>query len=144
VTKSGTNDFHGALFEFVRNYKFNGRSFFAAKQDFLKRNQFGGTFGGPINQNKLFFFGGYQGTTTRQDPVIQRANVPTAAMLAGDFTAFSSAACRSTGAITLGAPFVNNRVDPALLSKAAINLSKRLPPPRINAAWQSLAILSKA
>ena len=130
VTKSGTNDFHGALFEFVRNYKFNSRSFFAAKQDFLKRNQFGGTFGGPIKQNKLFFFGGYQGTTTRQDPVIQRANVPTAAMLAGDFTAFSSAACRSTGAITLGAPFVNNRVDPALLSKAAINLSKRLPPPQ--------------
>jgi hypothetical protein len=48
ITKSGTNTFHGALFEFVRNYKFNSRSFFAAKQDFLKRNQFGGTLGGPI------------------------------------------------------------------------------------------------
>src|SRR4030095_754229 len=62
VTKSGTNAFHGSLFEFVRNYKFNGRSFFATKPDYLKRNQFGGTFGGPINENKLFFFGGYQGT----------------------------------------------------------------------------------
>jgi len=130
VTKSGTNEFHGALFEFVRNYKFNSRQFFAAKQDFLKRNQFGGTFGGPIKQNRVFFFGGYQGTITRQDPVGQRASVPTPAMLAGDFTVVSSAACRTTGAITLGAPFVNNRIDPSQLSKAAVNLSKRLPTPQ--------------
>src|SRR6266404_4182940 len=119
VTKSGTNEFHGALFEFVRNYKFNSRQFFAAKEDFLKRNQFGGTFGGPIKQNRVFFFGGYQGTITRQDPVGQRASVPTPAMLAGDFKIVSSAACRTTGAITLGAPFVNNRIDPSQLSKAA-------------------------
>ena len=61
-------NFHGNLFEFVRNYKFNARNFFAAKRDSLKRNQFGGTLGGPIVQNKLFFFGGYQGTKTRSDP----------------------------------------------------------------------------
>ena len=127
VTKSGTNDFHGSLFEFVRNYKFNGRRFFDAKQDFLKRNQFGGTFGGPIKENKLFFFGGYQGTITRQDPVGQRAFVPTPAMLAGDFTAYASAACRTSGATTLPAPFVNNKIEPSMLSKAAVNLSKRLP-----------------
>ena len=101
VTKSGTNDFHGSLFEFVRNYKFNSRSFFATKQDFLKRNQFGGTIGGPIKANKLFFFGGYQGTLTRQDAVGQRANVPTTAMVNGDFTAYASAQCRTTGATTL-------------------------------------------
>ena len=130
VTKSGTNDFHGSLFEFVRNYKFNGRSFFASKPDFLKRNQFGGTIGGPIRQNKLFFFGGYQGTITRQDPVGQITFVPTPAMLQGDFTAFASAACRTTGATTLPAPFVNNRVDTSLLSPAAVNLSKRLPIPQ--------------
>jgi hypothetical protein len=130
VTKSGTNNYHGALFEFVRNYKFNGRSFFAAKKDFLKRNQFGGTFGGPIMQNKLFFFGGYQGTITRQDPVGQRANVPTAAMLSGDFTTYASAACRTTGAISLPQPFVNNKIDVSQLSKAAVNLSKRLPTPQ--------------
>src|SRR4029453_6439993 len=111
VTKSGTNDFHGSLFEFVRNYKFNGRQFFSSKPDYLKRNQFGGTFGGPLKQNKLFFFGGYQGTTTRQSPAGQRALVPTAEMLAGDFTIVSSAACRAAGAITLGSPFVGNKVD---------------------------------
>jgi len=58
VTKSGTNEFHGTLFEFIRNYKFNGRNFFSPTKDFLKRNQFGGSVGGPIKKNKLFFFGG--------------------------------------------------------------------------------------
>src|SRR5438093_2166891 len=130
VTKSGTNDYHGSLFEFVRNYKFNGRNFFASRPDFLKRNQFGGTIGGPIKQNKLFFFGGYQGTITRQDPVGQRASVPTLAMLQGDFTAYASAACRTTGATQLPAPFQNNRIDPSQLSKAAVALSKQLPAPQ--------------
>src|SRR5207237_3167252 len=83
VTKSGTNELHGGLFEFVRNYKFNARNFFARKRDSLKRNQFGGTLGGPIAKNKLFFFGGYQGTKTRTDPSDTFSYVPTAAMLAG-------------------------------------------------------------
>src|SRR5262245_57945701 len=58
VTKSGTNEFHGDLFEFVRNGSFNARNFFAARRDTLKRNQFGGVIGGPIKTNKLFFFAG--------------------------------------------------------------------------------------
>ena len=69
MTKSGTNEFHGNLFEFVRNDLFNARNYFAPEAaSTLKRNQFGGTIGGPIVRNKLFFFAGYQGTTTRQDP----------------------------------------------------------------------------
>src|SRR5437667_12297397 len=95
VTKSGTNQFHGDLFEFVRNDLFNARNYFATKGSTLKRNQFGGTIGGPVMKNKLFFFGGYQGTTLRQDPADVRQFVPTAAMLAGDFTAIPSAACRT-------------------------------------------------
>src|SRR5688572_5293439 len=63
VTKSGTNEFHGDLFEFVRNGMFNARNAFATRRDTIKRNQWGGTLGGPIIQNKLFFFAGYQGTT---------------------------------------------------------------------------------
>ena len=62
VTKSGTNEIHGDLFEFVRNGMFNARNCFRDKRDTIKRNQFGGTLGGPIRKNKLFFFGGYQGT----------------------------------------------------------------------------------
>ena len=68
VTKSGTNDFHGDLFEFIRNGDFNARDFFAPKRDTLKRNQFGGVAGGHIIRDKLFFFGGYQRTTQRSDP----------------------------------------------------------------------------
>src|SRR5581483_10343602 len=113
VTKSGTNQFHGDLFEFVRNDLFNARSYFATKGSTLKRNQYGGTVGGPILKNRLFFFGGYQGTTLRQDPADQRQFVPTAAMLAGDFTAFASPACNGGRQITLKAPFVNNRIDPS-------------------------------
>jgi hypothetical protein len=127
VTKSGTNDFHGDLFEFVRNDLFNARNYFATKGSTLKRNQFGGTIGGPVVKNKVFFFGGYQGTTLRQDPNDTQAYVPTAAMMSGDFTAFASAACNARGAITLKAPFVGNRIDPAQFSPVAKTLVSRLP-----------------
>ena len=127
VTKSGTNEFHGDLFEFVRNYKFNARNFFARKRDSLKRNQFGGTLGGPIVKNKLFFFGGYQGTKTRTDPSDTFSYVPTAAMLAGDWAAFTSPACNAGRQITLRAPFVNNQVNPSQYSAVAKNITARLP-----------------
>src|SRR5215831_5483852 len=120
VTKSGTNEFHGDGFEFVRNGIFNGRNAFATRRDTIKRNQFGGTIGGPLIKNRLFFFSGYQATRLRQDPSDQTTFVPTAAMYAGDFTAITSPACNSGRQITLKAPFVNNRIDPSLFSKAAV------------------------
>src|SRR5438874_328549 len=86
VPKSGTNAFHGDLFEFFRNGVFNARNFFAARRDTLKRNQYGGTIGGPIVQNRVFFFAGYQGTKTRSDAADRTGFVPTARMLAGDFS----------------------------------------------------------
>ena len=127
VTKAGTNAFHGDAFEFVRNYQFNARNFFARNRDSLKRNQFGGTLGGPIVKNKLFFFTGYQGTKTRSDPGDTISFVPTAAMLAGDWTAFTSPACNAGRQIALRAPFVNNRIDPAQFSRAAMNTTAKLP-----------------
>ena len=67
VTKSGTNQFHGSLFEFLQNEDLDARSFMQnlygkGKQQILRKNQFGGTFGGPVKKDKLFFFGSYQGT----------------------------------------------------------------------------------
>ncbi len=126
VTKSGTNELHGDLFEFVRNDLFNARNYFA-KASTLKRNQFGGTAGGAIIKNKLFFFGAFQGTTVRQDPADSQAFVPTAAILAGDWTAFTSPACNAGRQITLKPPFTDNRIDPARYSRAALNIAAKLP-----------------
>ena len=134
VTKSGTNAFHGDAFEFFRHHDLNATDPFAAKNadgsrkdDGLKRNQYGVTLGGPIKTDKLFFFAGYQGTNTRVVPTDNRSFVPTAAMLAGDFTAFASPACNSGVQRNLSAPFAGNRIDPALFSKAALNITNKLP-----------------
>ena len=127
VTKAGTNDLHGDAFEFVRNYAFNARNFFAKQRDSLKRNQFGGTVGGPIVKNKVFFFGGYQGTITRSNPGDTTGFVPTPAILAGDWTAFTSPACNGGRQIALRAPFVNNRINPGTYDKAAVNIANRFP-----------------
>lgn len=126
VTKSGTNEFHGSLFEFVRNRMFNARNTFAREKDPLKRNQFGGVIGGPIMRNKLFFFAGVQRTIQRTDALGVQAHIPTPAMLAGDWTAFASSACQARGAITLQAPFAGNQINPALFSPIAVEVVKRL------------------
>ena len=136
VTKSGTNLFHGDLFEFVRNHRFNATNPFNAinpatgerQGDGLSRNQYGGTLGGPISTDKLFFFGAYQGTRTRETPADLFAFVPTAAMLAGDFTEYARS-CGSTGPLQLRAPFVNNRLPTAAFSPAALKVAASLPKP---------------
>jgi hypothetical protein len=134
VTKSGTNAFHGNAFEFLRHRALNATSPFAGidpdgtrQDDGLLRNQFGGTLGGPVVRDRLFLFGGYQGTTLRFRPADQIAWVPTAQMLAGDFTAFGSPACNNGRQVNLGGGFVGNRITPALFSPAALNIARRLP-----------------
>ena len=130
VTKSGTNEFHGDLFEFVRNGSLNARNAFAVARDNIKRNQFGGTIGGPIVRNKLFFFGGLQTTIQRSTPSDSIAFVPTARMLAGDFTGVTAASCTTSGrAITLTMPFVNNRIDPSQFSRVSMNILQKAPLP---------------
>ncbi len=86
VTRSGSNQVHGSVFEFVRNGAFNARNFFASQSDNLKRNQFGGTAGGPIVRNRLFWFASYQGTVVHNTSFSNTATVPSAALRRGDFT----------------------------------------------------------
>ncbi len=86
VTRSGTNDFHGSMFEYLRNASLNARNFFAPTGDGLKRNQYGFSLGGPIRKNQTFFFGSWQGTQLRATPVTATAVVPTAAQRRGDFS----------------------------------------------------------
>ena len=134
VTKSGTNELHGGAFYFLRDSALNATNPFNARgadgfrtNDGLNRKQYGGTVGGPIVSDRLFYFAGYQGTRTNQRPSDFRAFVPTAQMLAGDFTAFASPACNNGRQVNLGAPFVANRISPALFSRAAVNIAARLP-----------------
>ena len=125
VTKSGANQIHGDLFEFLRNGDLNARNFFAPVHDALKRNQFGGTIGGPILKNRLFYFGGYQGTRTRTDPATSISFVPDQAMLNGDFTTEMSSTCTAKPGSLKGFP--DNRIPASMFSRQALNLLKYIP-----------------
>src|SRR5205085_4900587 len=85
TTKSGTNSFHGSLFEYLRNDLFNANDRFSGLNLPLRWNQFGGSFGGPIKKDKLFFFADYQATRRRR-AASTITTVPTAAERAGDLT----------------------------------------------------------
>ncbi len=85
TTKSGTNEFHGSLFEFLRNTKLDARSFFAPDREIFIQNQFGGSLGGPIKKDKTFFFFDYQGKRTSRG-IVYVGQVPTDKMKQGDFT----------------------------------------------------------
>ena len=133
VTKSGANTFSGSAFEFFRDRRFNSPDNFASlgpdgepEDDGLNRNQFGGTIGGPIARDKAFFFGGFQFTRLRSRPTSFIRYVPTAEMLAGDFTTFASGQCNRRP-VRLSAPFVNNRIDPALFAPASVQIASLLP-----------------
>src|SRR5437762_4015444 len=127
VTKSGSNQIHGDAFEFVRNYRFNARNFFAPERDSLNRNQFGGTLGAPIIKDKLFFFGGYQGRIEKSNPATTISFVPTQAMLTGDFTAIASPACNGGRQLTLTGGFVDNRIDPSRISPVSRKFLQHVP-----------------
>jgi hypothetical protein len=119
VTKSGTNQLHGSLFEFVRNGAMNARNFFAPVPDHLKRNQYGATAGGPVIKDRLFFFGSYQGMQVRNISTGNSAFVLTPAQRNGDFSSVTR---------QLVDPFNGNRPIPGNL----------IPASRIDPATQKL------
>ncbi len=133
VTKSGTNAFHGAVFDFFRNGAMNSDSYFSTTRDSLKRNQFGGVIGGPIIRQKLFFFGGYQGTRTSQQSNNITSYVPTQAILNGDWSQFEAADCHTNGqALTLinpatGQAFPNDQIPTTSYNASALAIEKYLP-----------------
>jgi outer membrane receptor protein involved in Fe transport len=130
VTRSGTNQFRGLGFGYLRDSSMNANNFFTPGiDDGLKRKQFGGTFGGPIVKNRTFFFGSYQGTLQDQRPADLVALVPTAAQRAGDFTGYT----RVLRDPLTGQPFPGNiipanRIDPT--SARILAESLPLPNPR--------------
>jgi Carboxypeptidase regulatory-like domain len=90
VTKSGSNEFHGDAFEFLRNTNFDARNFFSPTRGTFDQNQFGGTVGGPVRKNRIFFFGDYQGTRSTQGVDTGQIPVPSAADRTGDLADLAS------------------------------------------------------
>ena len=123
--KSGTNAFHGSLFEFLRNDKLDARNFFLANVVPLKRNQFGGTLGGPIWRDRIFFFADYQGTRLRQGTSFSDV-VPSVAERQGNFGELLPK--RITDPLT-GQPFPNNIIPANRISQQGTFFSTFLPLP---------------
>jgi outer membrane receptor protein involved in Fe transport len=124
ITKSGTNLIHGNVFEFFRNSALDARDYFEPPTDSkasYKQNQFGGTIGGPLIHDKLFWFGDYQGTRIR-NPLNWNSLVPTAAERSGDFSAAGEPVITDpqTGLPFAGNVIPGNRIDP--ISQAYMNL----------------------
>jgi Carboxypeptidase regulatory-like domain len=88
VTKSGTNQFHGTAFDFLRNTVLDARNYFSPTRGAFRQNQFGGTIGGPVHRDKIFFFGDYQGTRQTQGIDTGNISVPSAADRTGDLSDF--------------------------------------------------------
>lgn len=103
VTKSGTSQFHGSGFEFLRNTNLDARNFFSPERGFFRQNQYGGTLGGPIGKKKIFFFADYQGTRNNESVDTGLIPVPSAANRIGDF---SDRADSLTGSVS--GPFLAN------------------------------------
>jgi len=87
ITKSGTNALHGSAFEFLRNTDFDAKNYFDSTRATLQRNQFGGTFGGAVVKNRVFFFGDYQGTRQHEGIPTGNLSVPSEAQKNGDLSA---------------------------------------------------------
>ena len=126
ATRSGTNQFHGTAFEFLRNDYMDARNFFSAmsKAELYKLNQYGGTLGGPIRRNKLFFFASVQQTTQIGGPSPRSMTVATAAQRLGDFSGMNTIVDPLTGL-----PFPGNKIPQARMDPIAVGLLKYVPLP---------------
>ena len=152
VSKSGTNQLHGAGFEFLRNDAFDANTRFQPKKPVLRQNQFGYVLGGPVyipklydGRNKTFFLANYEGWRISLGTSPTNVNVPVVAQLAGDFSAsglpaFGTAACSAQLAAgnacmpidpLTGNPFPNNIIPASRFSKLAnvVNAAKLIPAP---------------
>ncbi|MFZ0743315.1 MAG: carboxypeptidase regulatory-like domain-containing protein, partial [Terracidiphilus sp.] len=130
VTKSGTDQIHGDVFEYLRNYAMDAKNYFATSPNPLKQNQFGGTIGGPILKGKLFYFGSYQGTRQNTSENGLNSQVPTQAELNGDFSALLPGTVLTNP--NPGSPYQfdsNNMINPAAFDPTALYLMNHIPLP---------------
>jgi hypothetical protein len=129
ITKSGTNDFHGSVFEFVRNTILNANTWNnAAATPAYHRNQFGGTIGGPIRKNKIFFFGSYDGLRQITPNFLSGVLVPTTNERSGNFSADTTITLKDP--LPGGPTFTGNMIPSTVMDPTAMYiLNKYVPSP---------------
>jgi hypothetical protein len=142
ITKSGTNQWHGSLFEFVQNDKLNARNFFVPTITPFRWNEFGGSVGGPIKRDKAFFFFSYQRNPT--DTVTPTFyTFPTAAMRNGDFsdpelpTVYDPATLTLVNGNYVESPIPGNVVLPSRIDPVAKNIQSYFPPPNLPGVYNN-------
>lgn len=123
VTRSGGNQLHGSLYEFVRNDAFDARNFFSEDVEPLDQHQFGGTAGFPLRRDRLFFFGYYEGFRNEQG-ITTTATVPTAAEREGDFSGIGRPLLNLAAG---GVPFPNNRIPEGAINPIARSILNMYP-----------------
>jgi hypothetical protein len=139
ITKSGSNKFHGSAYDFFRNDDLDAQNYFASTRPLLVKNQYGGSIGGPVLKDKLFFFAAYEGVHQR-DETPSTATVPTALERTGDFSQTKNAAgvvvpiydpstTVGTGTTATRAQFSGNRIAPSQLNAIGLALAQYYPLP---------------
>ena len=138
VTKSGTNQYHGDIFEFFRNEVMDARNFFALTRAPLRYNQYGGTLGGPVRKNKLFFFSALEKTNATHSSTVL-LTVPTPAERGGDFSQLVNIQNRSIpiynpfsgSTAATRQPFPNNIIPVSLMDPVGLKLISYYPDPNV-------------
>ena len=136
-TRSGTNALHGSAFEFLRNDVLDARNFFGLERMPFRRNQFGGTLGGHIIKNKLFYFGSYQGTIAVGGPNPKPLNVPSVLQRTGDF---SERASRNIVDPLNGQLWPGNKIPASRWNPVAQALLKMYPYPNTGTFYANVAM----
>ncbi|HUQ91039.1 MAG TPA: TonB-dependent receptor [Bryobacteraceae bacterium] len=124
VSRQGTNQIHGAVWEFLRNDNLNARSFFQSTRPNLIQNQYGAAAGGPIKRNKAFLFGSWEATKDRRQAAETSFFPPTQAEVNGNFSALAGKQLVNPADNT---PFPNNQIPASLIDPVAKNLLALVP-----------------
>lgn len=144
ITKSGTNQFHGSIYDFLRNDNLDAQNYFATTKPLLVRNQYGGSLGGPVIRDKMFFFAAYEGVHQR-DETPSTATVPTALERAGNFSQTHNAAgavipiydpatTGGTGSTATRSQFASNIIPASRLNAIGNSLVQYYPLPNVPSA----------
>lgn len=129
TTKSGTNELHGSLYEFLRNDRLDARNFFASAKPVLRYNQFGASLGGPIRKDKTFFFANYEGLEIRRQQTIL-ASVPAVAETRGDLSSLTTVVRDPLSAT----PFAGNLIPASRLDPVGAAIASLYPEPNVAGA----------